>query len=93
MDGRSWSFVTDGPPLIVVAPVFVVLLAVSLPERLIGPEIAGFLAVVVIGALWQIQTWPWMASADQADTWASVDSLGPRLRAARAERLERDRYR
>lgn len=90
---RSWSIVTDGPPLIVVAPVFVVLLAVWLPERLIGPEIVGVLAIVVIGALWQVQTWPWIASVDQANASASIDSLGRRLRAARAEQMERDRYR
>ena len=83
----------DGPPLIVVAPVFLVLLAMCLPERLIGPEIVGALAVVVIGALWQIQTWPWIASADQSNASASIDSLGRRLRLARAEKLERDRYR
>lgn len=90
---RGWSFVSDGPPLIAVAPVFLVLLAVWLPERLMGPEIVGFLAVAVIGALIQIQTWPWIASADQTYAAASIGSLGQRLRQARADRLERDRYR
>jgi hypothetical protein len=90
---RRWSFVQDGPPVVVVAPIFAALLAVWLPPHLLPVAVTIGLGLACLGTAAQVRTWPWLSNPDQEDARATFDTVDARLRAARARQIERDRWR
>lgn len=90
---RAWSFVKDGPPLAVVAPLFGALLAIWLPLHWLMVGGTVVLGVACLLVLLQVRTWPWLPGADRQKALTSLASLDNRCRAAQARRIERNRWR
>src|SRR5689334_21429351 len=88
---RRWSFVQDGPPVVVVALIFAALLAVWLPLHLLPVAVVIGLGLAVLGTAVQVHAWPWRSNPDQEAALATFDTVDARLRAARARQIERDR--
>lgn len=91
--GRSWSFVTDGPPLWLVAAIFAILLAVWL-----APGAPALVAVMLAAALLltlalEFRQWIGHPYADRGAGEPDPKPLRQRLDEARTRRIERDRWR
>jgi hypothetical protein len=90
---RGWSFVADGPPLWLVAPVFVLLLVGWLAPGWAALGLTAFALFVVAvatvtvrGLLADLRRWAGGPAVD-------VEGVRARLDAAHARRIERDRWR
>jgi hypothetical protein len=90
---RRRSFVKDGPPLVAVVLVFVILLGGWLGTS--SP--AAAMAVVAVGLVstMALELAPWAPErpGDPAEALASLDTLGQRLRLAHVCQVERGRWR
>ena len=90
---RSRSFVSDGPPLLVVALIFAGLLSLWL-----APGSPALLAVLlgtalVLAVALEYRRWGLDLVLEDDAVMTDVVSLRRRLDAARARRIERDRWR
>jgi hypothetical protein len=87
------SFVKDGPPLVAVVLVFVILfggwLGTSSPAAAMAVVAVGLVSTMVL----ELAPWAPEHPGDPADALASLDTLGRRLRLARVRQVERDRWR
>ena len=90
---RSWSFVKDGPPFVIVAPTFVFLvaglLASSSPARGMAVLAVGLMLTLAL----EFAAWARQRPEDRRVAEASFETLSQRLKDARTRQLDRSRWR
>ena len=90
---RSWSFVTDGPPLLLVAVIFAGLLAYWLAPGAPAPlaELLG--AALLVTLALEYRRWGLQSFVAEGAGENDPAALRRRLDAARGRQIERDRWR
>ena len=90
---RRWSFVTDGPPLLLVAVIFAGLLSYWLAPGAPAPlaELLG--AAVLVTLALEYRRWGLPSFTAEGPGDKDPAALRRRLDAARGRQIERDRWR
>jgi hypothetical protein len=91
--GRSWSFITDGPPLFVVAFLFAGLLAVWLAPGAPGVLAVLLFAALLVGLAAEFPRWGGHLLEPARLGDSHPVPLTQRLDEARARQIEQDRWR